>query len=122
MSVVSFVPFIAVLVGALAAVTFIVCAISSVAGIYDTHRFITYLKANYPGAWRALGEPHIIWNNSLKTIRALTAVVDSNVSEEISNETVAKMLRRMRRLNSVQSISFNISLVSTICFSVLANL
>jgi hypothetical protein len=114
-----------IVVGTLAVsgmLTFAVLTVSTVTYLYNAHQLIDHLKTYYPRAWKALGEPHIFWNNTFKNSRAFAAVLDSGVSEEISDQNVAHMLRKAKRLCSISDISFKLSLACILVCSVLYNL
>src|SRR5882724_2779607 len=105
-----------------AAVAFVITTISTAAYLCNVHTLFKLLKIHHPQAWKALGEPHLFWNNTLRVNRVFAAVLNSNVSEEISDQKMAYRLRKTKRLYSISSISFTLSLACILAFSVFTNL
>jgi hypothetical protein len=116
------VPIAAAVLAVSAAFTFAILAVSTVTYLYNVHALFEYLRARHPRAWKALGEPHLFWNNSIRTNGALAAVLGSNVGEDISDQDVARMLRKVKQLYSVSSISFTLCLICVLVYSVFRNL
>ncbi len=105
-----------------AVVAFVILAVSIVTYLYNAHSLFEHLRMHYPRAWEALGKPHLFKNNSIRNGGTFAAVLDSNVSEEISDQDVAHMLRKTKWLHSVSTISFTLCLGCILAYSVFANL
>lgn len=105
-----------------ATVAFVILAGSTVAYLFNAHKLFEYLKIYYPKAWKALGEPHLFWNNTIQNSGAFAAVLKSDVSEGMTDHDVAHMLRKTKRLYSASSNSLILCLACFIGYSIFRNL
>jgi hypothetical protein len=103
------------IIGAIALlIAFPTMTILIVTYLFSVRSFERYLQQNYPETWRELGEPHLIYNNSLRNNGRFLAYLRNGDYLAPDDLVLNAKGSRVRRLFIASQVGFLMTLISLI--------